>query len=443
MTSTPEKTSSPLEETERGQTVQTVSPPPLAAHDPKAFPDGGLQAWLVVAGGFCAIFASFGWINCIGIFQNYYQSNLISSYSSSSVAWVPSTESFMMFFWGPVAGKLTDFWGPRVPIVIGTFLHVFGLMMASISKEYYQIFLSQSVTSAIGCSFLFYPSMTACASWFLRHRVLAIGIMASGSSVGGVVLPIMVNRLVDEVGFGWAMRSVAFLFLGLCTISIITVKSRLPPSKQPFVLRDFIAPYKEVPFLLLTIGVWITYIGGFIPFTFIIVQARAQGMSDHLASYLVSILNASSTFGRIIPAHLGDVFGVFNVMIVLSLAGGLANIIFWLPTTVMSAQNTNALIIVFAIVYGFASGCIFSLVPAMIAKISPDLSKLGVRTGSLYVVAATGVLIGSPIAGVISSGDGNGFLGLTLFSGLLLVVGTVFLILSRVKLTGWKLMAKA
>ena len=35
-----------------------------AGPDPAAFPDGGLEAWLVVAGGFCTVFASFGWINC-------------------------------------------------------------------------------------------------------------------------------------------------------------------------------------------------------------------------------------------------------------------------------------------------------------------------------------------------------------------------------------------
>jgi hypothetical protein len=32
--------------------------------DVHAPPDGGLQAWLVVLGGFCTVFASFGWINC-------------------------------------------------------------------------------------------------------------------------------------------------------------------------------------------------------------------------------------------------------------------------------------------------------------------------------------------------------------------------------------------
>jgi hypothetical protein len=31
---------------------------------PSQFPDGGAKAWLVVAGGFCCLFCSFGWINC-------------------------------------------------------------------------------------------------------------------------------------------------------------------------------------------------------------------------------------------------------------------------------------------------------------------------------------------------------------------------------------------
>jgi hypothetical protein len=92
--------------------VQEVKP------DPDAFPDGGFQAWLCIAGGFCSIFSSFGWINCmiakilsrkwprilltrrkgIGIFQDYYQANQLSSYSPSTVAWISATESFMLFF---------------------------------------------------------------------------------------------------------------------------------------------------------------------------------------------------------------------------------------------------------------------------------------------------------------------------------------------------------
>lgn len=72
--------------------------PPNPMMDPKSFPDGGLDAWLCVLGGFCALFCSFGWINCIGVFQEYYQTHQLSQYSASTISWIPSCEAFMMFF---------------------------------------------------------------------------------------------------------------------------------------------------------------------------------------------------------------------------------------------------------------------------------------------------------------------------------------------------------
>ncbi|KAK0383945.1 hypothetical protein NLU13_8036 [Sarocladium strictum] len=401
--------------------------------DPAAFPDGGLQAWLVVMGGFFAVFASFGWINCIGIFQAYYEENQLRSYSSSTISWIPSTESFMMFFCGPIVGKMTDYYGPRVPILIGSFLHIFGLMMMSLAKNYYQIFLSQSVCSAIGCSFLFFPTVTAATTWFLRHRALAIGIMVSGSSVGGVILPIMVNRLVGPLGFGWTIRVTAFMLLGIIIIANLTIKSRLPPSKRPFALKDFFTPFMEPAFALLALGSFFTYVGGFIPFNFIIVQARANGMSAGLAGYLVSIINASSTFGRVVPAHFGDQYGVFNVFIIMTSLGGIFTLAVWL------GAQSNAGAIVYAVLYGFTSGCTFSILPAMVASMS-DVKQMGTRTGSMYALSAFGVLTGSPIAGAISK---NGFSGLIIFCGVLLLAGTLFAGLSRLKLTGLRLLAKA
>jgi hypothetical protein len=51
-------------ETELGEkqgTEKIIRPP---GKDPSAFPDGGSEAWLVVAGAFCSVFCSFGWVNC-------------------------------------------------------------------------------------------------------------------------------------------------------------------------------------------------------------------------------------------------------------------------------------------------------------------------------------------------------------------------------------------
>lgn len=71
---------------------------------------------------------------------------------------------FFLLFGGLFEGKIFDFYGPRVLISTGTFLHVFGLMMTSISTKYYQILLSQSVCSGIGASMVFYPAFTCVGS---------------------------------------------------------------------------------------------------------------------------------------------------------------------------------------------------------------------------------------------------------------------------------------
>lgn len=95
-----------------------------------------------------------------------------------------------MFFLGPFVGAVYDRTGPRYLILIGTFLHVFGLMMASISNHYYAFLLSQGICSPIGCSMLFFAAMTATLSWFWKWRALAFGGIAAGSSIGGVILPV-------------------------------------------------------------------------------------------------------------------------------------------------------------------------------------------------------------------------------------------------------------
>lgn len=66
-------------------------------------------------------------------------------------------------------------------------------------------------------------------TWFLRRRGLAMGITASGASLGGVIFPFMLKRLFNSVGFSWAVRIESFLTLGLLIIANIFVKSRLPP----------------------------------------------------------------------------------------------------------------------------------------------------------------------------------------------------------------------
>lgn len=240
--------------------------------NPADFPDGGLEANLVVLGGWLCLFVSFGWINCIGVFQEYYEEHILIGYSSSTVSWIPSMETFMMFFGGPFAGLAFDNFGPRYLLLAGSFFHVFGLMMTSLSTQYYQIFLAQGVCSALGASAIFYSAMSSVGTWFFKNRATAFGVMASGSSMGGVILPIMVSKLIPKIGFGWTMRAVAFMFLGMLIIANLTVKSRLTPRPKKVDLMNFINPLKEPAFLILCVSSFFFFFGTFLPFNYIILQ---------------------------------------------------------------------------------------------------------------------------------------------------------------------------
>lgn len=153
------------------------------------FPDGGAEAWLVILGGWCCLFVSFGWITSIGVFQDYYQTHQLKNYSPSEVAWIPALQVFMMLVGAPFYGKIFDNYGPRHLLFFGTIFHVFGLMMTSMSSKYYQFLLSQGVCSPLGSSATFYAAINAGSTWFSRRRALALGIESSGSSLGGVIFP--------------------------------------------------------------------------------------------------------------------------------------------------------------------------------------------------------------------------------------------------------------
>lgn len=166
-------------------------------------------------------------------------------------------------------------------------------MMASLSTEYYQFILAQGICSPLGASAIFNACVNSVSTWFAKRRAFALGIMASGSSLGGVVLPIMVSHLIPQVGFGWAMRVCAFLILFMLGISNLTVESRLPHAKKSVSISNFIRPLKDPKFVVTVAGCFCFFWGMFLPFTFVITQAERYGMSPDLAQYLIPILNAA------------------------------------------------------------------------------------------------------------------------------------------------------
>ena len=57
-------------------------------------------------------------------------------------------------------------------------------MMTSLSKQYYQVFLTQGLCTGLGAGMIFVPSIAIVSTYFQKNRAFAIGVGASGSSFG-------------------------------------------------------------------------------------------------------------------------------------------------------------------------------------------------------------------------------------------------------------------
>ncbi|PQE07804.1 major facilitator superfamily transporter protein [Rutstroemia sp. NJR-2017a BVV2] len=338
------------------------------------------------------------------------------------------------YFKGPFVGAIYDHYGPRWLLIVGTFLHIFGIMMASLGTEYYQILLAQGVCSPIGVASIFQPAVTCVAGWFNEKRGAALGILFTGSSIGGIIFPILVSHLITEVGFGWAMRICAFLMLFLLIIANLTIRAFYPAHPHKITSAQLVKPLTEPPFLLITAGFFFFSYGFFVPINYLPVQALRAGMNANLAQYLLPILNAGSLFGRLLAGFLGDKIGRYNIFIVVCYLSGIWILALWLP------GSSNAALIAFAILFGFFSGAYVSLITPLVMQISP-MKELGFRTGIVIFVAAVGGLTTNPINGAILD-DAGGWDGLKVFSGVFCIVGTTFVFAARIRRTGWKLLVR-
>lgn len=85
---------------------------------------------------------------------------------------------------GVLSGPLFDLGFFRPMLYLGNFLVVLGIMMLSLCKEYYQVFLAQGVCIGLGAGLLYIPSLALVGIWFDKKRALAMGFVMSGIAVG-------------------------------------------------------------------------------------------------------------------------------------------------------------------------------------------------------------------------------------------------------------------
>jgi len=96
-----------------------------------------------------------------------------------------NSRSVCVLLVGACTGPIFDRGYLRLLLLIGSFGVVFGFMMLSLCTEFWQAMLAQGFCIGLGGGMLFVPSVAILPTYFSTKIGLAIGLAASGSSMGG------------------------------------------------------------------------------------------------------------------------------------------------------------------------------------------------------------------------------------------------------------------
>ncbi|KAI0072189.1 MFS general substrate transporter [Panus rudis PR-1116 ss-1] len=376
-----------------GTSTETPVPAEVPSEPEPEIEEGGVKAWMTIVGGWLAIFASFGYANAFGVYQDLYTRE--NAASASRISWIGSTQLFFLIATGLPAGKLFDLGYFRHTVITGAILYVFSIFMLSLAHpdKYYQLFLSQGVGMGIGAGMLYMPATAVQARHWTKRRPLAMGIVSSGSSAGGIVYPIMLNQLLHNghTSFAWAVRASGFLTLGILVLACLLMFPGKPRPRQE--LPSLKTLFTDVPYVLTSSQVRVTNIrnGNFVDF-YLQLYSILHGVDSTLAFYTLAIMNGASVFGRTLPNLLAQRIGLFNTLIPIAIICGVLII-------ALLGITSAAGIVVFAVLYGFFSGAYVSILSPTAAELSNTPGEVGLRMGVAFFFAAIGVLTGPPIDG--------------------------------------------
>jgi MFS family permease len=311
----------------------------------------------------------------IGTIQSYLQLNQLSSYSSEDVGWITGIFTSLAFILGLQIGPLFDRYGPRVLGPVGCALYIPMLFVLAECREYWQFMLVLGIWGGAGAGVLSTVGISVIGRWFTRRRGLAMGMALCGSSIGGIVMPLMLRKLFPSLGWTWSIRILACVLSGLLVAGALCLQQPLPEhpgfeaseraqtSRRKSMLVDF-AALTSATFLLVTIGVCTLEFAIFGVSSLLPSYATAAHFSSDTGFNLVAISNATSTFGRLLPGLAGDHYGHFNVLLGMILF----TVIFTSAILVPFGFTSLSALYAFSALWGLGSGSFISLSPVCMGK---------------------------------------------------------------------------
>ncbi|KAF1947196.1 major facilitator superfamily transporter [Clathrospora elynae] len=401
---------------------------PAPSQEEEVKQDGGLQGWLQVFACWLLFINTWGLTNSFSIFETHYKRQF-RTISHSNIAWIGSLQLFLTLFIGVFAARYLDGGHVRAVVVTGILFQVAGMLLTSFSNRFWQFVLVQGVCVGVGSGTLAFTSAAIIPFYFTKRRMLAAGVVSTGSSVAGVVYPLMMRELFQKVGFGWAVRILSLVMLATPSVSLVVLKPQYTIKQKkngPLFNAAFL---RDTPYTLFIISYAFMVAGVYVPYFFIQSYALELNITENTTFNIVAIMNAATFFGRFPYNYLADMFGGIAILVPCCFATAII-LFLWRFVHTLSG------LIVISATFCFVTGGLVSLPAATIANLTQDKSEYRTRMGMGYTVAAIGALVGNPIAGAARHGGSTDVMerwqGAWFVAGACLVLATGFMCWARV-----------
>lgn len=312
---------------------------------------------------------------------------------------------------GLLAGVLIDSLGSRQVIRIGIWCVGLPLiLMGSMTHlwQYYVLCIAEVIGYVLTGPI---PNQVLVSNWFCLKRGRAMGIAYLGLGVGGAVSPLLINGLIESFGWRNAFRIIgALILLVLFPVSQWITRSNphdldLHPDGSPrsdaatepaSSAREPMSVARAMRsrnFWLIVTGCTFT-IGAIGAVTqHLILFLTGEGYSLNGASRVASGLLVSSLAGRVIVGYFADRYSRKNVMALFYFALALA-----IP--LLFAAPRHGVVWGFAIVFGFAMGADYMLIPLVTADCF-GLAALGKLLAVIITIYSVGQWFAPWLAGRI------------------------------------------
>ena len=379
------------------------------------------RGWLVAVGAGLSTGMAFGTIYTFGAFIESMADEFGTGQGTASI--MLGIATFLFFGTGIVSGPLLHHLGPRPLMAVGGLLFFGGLAGTSAVAELWQGYLLYGIGCGFGSGLFVSPVFATSTAWFMKRRVIALGIVATGPGIGTMVLVPLAERLIAELGWRIAFRYLALI--ALVTYAVCFLMLRRPPITMNFDPRPHVRRVTRTKaFWQMAAGASLFSVPLIGSLAAIIPFARSVGISAAAAAWLVSIVGASSIVGRILLTGIASVLGSVRLFKLCYASLPVAYAI-WLL-----AGDRYGLMVVFALVLGVGYGGYV----ALMGDVTPHLfgvAGIGSVMGRLFFFFGVGSLVGPPAMLFLQEASGGTVLPIALVTAVATVGALVIRPMTR------------